>query len=863
MDAIFRLTRKQTTSRLEVTFDPAGPPAILPEGVYSPFNSQNTLFRYEALWAMLLPTTTTFRMCDIWRGYWAQRLLWEIGARLAFFPPNAYQQRNAHSYMEDAEDERDMYFETDRLLKFLSNWSCPQEHTFFQCVYMLSVGMAEQKFWKAGDIKVTRLWLEDLVRVGYREPERSRLSIKDTRTIKHRGKVSHIIERQSKENKQHKSGKSELEIRRLLTLKNGTSAYFAASQQNPPSVYTKNSLRLGRASFKANDIATMCSESTKISVKADLITHGEVTYFDDILLVVVFNWPHYSNVKYLETIYRNVFPNIAYCGGNSDVFLAETKELDIDLTFINAPVLIGVYGYACFIAAAQMGYNVTGYMVVGDDVLVNMWNFHGFDKDRIWSNFAVHIFNVNNGTNWSWWGFQVGEQAYNKSMAAIRKQQREQSRDTPHQDYIHNGRPDSWRLEKFSNPVSVKPAKAFLSTFFQNTGGASNCPHAVSDVYYIPARLAPSAVHYMSLFARQGLMVELAIATTIYGLSVRDNIQFFSGDNLWLDQRLDPWRKFNPLSFFLHPVKFSNSSNLQPLCSQYLTTLLNKIYQVGSEAFQSNNTSHASRRAYIERLQRSYMERQDLQKTWLQQELLAMKRRKEKLMDQMEHKEEMVSENEQKLHAQPKQQRNSLRHASPLQLENKDQSDDRDTLQLERKASKLSGSHKLHRKQLQSEETQPRPRRNENHPEGKETSNERLRHENGDHAQQHEEVLNLSLDNPDADEPHLDENLFEEESDEDLNNQEQSKDQNPKSKPRLKKYRDEHQDDEKLNPNLENNLELDEPDERSVEEADEDPPPQPQPAVGAPQPGKANQIQQSKYHANTKTSLRHNVRDEY
>ncbi len=67
MDAIFRLTRR-FRSALQVVFDSTATPVALPLGLMSPFNSQHTLFQYEALWALLLPKTTTFRVCDIWRG---------------------------------------------------------------------------------------------------------------------------------------------------------------------------------------------------------------------------------------------------------------------------------------------------------------------------------------------------------------------------------------------------------------------------------------------------------------------------------------------------------------------------------------------------------------------------------------------------------------------------------------------------------------------------------------------------------------------------------------------------------------------------------------------------------------------------
>ncbi|XP_046365358.1 probable glycosyltransferase STELLO1 [Haliotis rufescens] len=172
VDALFRLTRKQTHSQINVTFDDRAPPAIVPAGVFSPFNSQNTLFLYDALWALLIPTTTTFRVCDIWRGYWAQRLLWEMGGNLGFFPPNAFQKRNSHSYLIDANDEKDLYFQTERLVTFLSKWRCGADKSFFDCLKRLSKDMCENNFWKESDVILTSMWIRDLNTIGYEEPKR-------------------------------------------------------------------------------------------------------------------------------------------------------------------------------------------------------------------------------------------------------------------------------------------------------------------------------------------------------------------------------------------------------------------------------------------------------------------------------------------------------------------------------------------------------------------------------------------------------------------------------------------------------------------------------------------------------------------
>ncbi|GFS23948.1 conserved uncharacterized protein [Elysia marginata] len=80
-------TRKRADGELDVHFDHAAPTTLLLPGVFSPFDSQNTLFHYDAFWGLLLPKSTTMRVCNIWRGYWAQRLLWEVDGRLAFPPP--------------------------------------------------------------------------------------------------------------------------------------------------------------------------------------------------------------------------------------------------------------------------------------------------------------------------------------------------------------------------------------------------------------------------------------------------------------------------------------------------------------------------------------------------------------------------------------------------------------------------------------------------------------------------------------------------------------------------------------------------------------------------------------------------------
>ena len=169
VDAIFRLTRKHAqTERINLTFDESAPALTLPRGTFTPYNSQNTMFEYDALWALVLPRSVSMRVTDIWRAYWSQALMWLIGGRLAYYPPRTTQVRNAHSYIADAVDETDLYGKTPSLLEFLSQWRCRLELTSLpQCAMQLTNDMAERDYWTQDELPLYLAWFQDLIDVGY------------------------------------------------------------------------------------------------------------------------------------------------------------------------------------------------------------------------------------------------------------------------------------------------------------------------------------------------------------------------------------------------------------------------------------------------------------------------------------------------------------------------------------------------------------------------------------------------------------------------------------------------------------------------------------------------------------------------
>lgn len=163
VDAIFRLTQYR-----DVYFDKKTP-CVLPEGTFCPFNTQNTIFSYESFWGLMIPSTTSFRVCDIWRGYIVQRLLWDLDLRLCFTSPTAVQERNEHNLFKDFLEEQDLYLKSNSLIEFLLNWKSEASY-FPERMENLTRELAGAEYLKKEEIALTQAWIRDLTKLGYQFP---------------------------------------------------------------------------------------------------------------------------------------------------------------------------------------------------------------------------------------------------------------------------------------------------------------------------------------------------------------------------------------------------------------------------------------------------------------------------------------------------------------------------------------------------------------------------------------------------------------------------------------------------------------------------------------------------------------------
>lgn len=178
VDSVFYFTRKTGSETFDIRFDEHAPKVALPQGLMVPLNSFNTLFHISALWALMLPVSVSTMASDVLRGYWAQRLLWEIGGFVVVYPPTMFRHDNIEAY--PFAEEKDLHVNVGRLVKFLASWRS-NKATFFEKALDLSHSMAEEGFWRENDVKMTAAWLEDLVSVGYIEPRVKGFEVKRER----------------------------------------------------------------------------------------------------------------------------------------------------------------------------------------------------------------------------------------------------------------------------------------------------------------------------------------------------------------------------------------------------------------------------------------------------------------------------------------------------------------------------------------------------------------------------------------------------------------------------------------------------------------------------------------------------------
>lgn len=156
VDAIYRLTNADA-----ITFED-GDAIALDKNVWCPFNSQNTVWFNTVFPLLYLPAFASFRMCDIWRSFIAQRILWTMDEHLLFSKASVFQKRNEHNLMNDFEDEVSGYLLNKKICNDLQSIDLKRgreniTENLSRCYRM----MIEKKYLPNEELKLLDSWCNE------------------------------------------------------------------------------------------------------------------------------------------------------------------------------------------------------------------------------------------------------------------------------------------------------------------------------------------------------------------------------------------------------------------------------------------------------------------------------------------------------------------------------------------------------------------------------------------------------------------------------------------------------------------------------------------------------------------------------
>ncbi|RCN49766.1 hypothetical protein ANCCAN_04223 [Ancylostoma caninum] len=389
VDAIYRLLHADKQTGLNEAFNKMAPSVVLEKGIYAPWNSQNTLFNRKAFFILYLPVTVAFRVTDIWRSYFAQKLLHMIGENIAFYPVNAIQIRNAHNYLSDFESERDVYLKTEKIIEFLDEWRCSHKE-ISECTILLAEEFRKRDFWGVTDAKLVRDWIYDLRTIGYQFPPRTK--------------------------------GTEYSIQEQIRGANCRRADFEFDTGREDTMIQKSSQKLKLF----GELTDWCAKANFPEFLQKLLSPSQLatSHTNNLVLanlrksvlVITGNYPWDRTIGLLQRMYQPYFGLTIFCGS----WFPDQYDDDNEAIAENFPRMLHPFNYI-HLTEAEMnkGYaayycmskvkdlrlgNVLGYYVMADDTTFNFW--HGVNPFLV-----MHPIGDRHRNRGIWWTAPVGMKA--------------------------------------------------------------------------------------------------------------------------------------------------------------------------------------------------------------------------------------------------------------------------------------------------------------------------------------------------------------------------------------------------------------------------------------------------------------------
>ncbi|PVD31981.1 hypothetical protein C0Q70_07407 [Pomacea canaliculata] len=278
--------------------------------------------------------------------------------------------------------------------------------------------------------------------------------------------------------------------------------------------------------------------------------------FPDILLIVDFNHPaHYNIISYLELLYRRYFPNILYCGLQPETLKKQivAEKLGFPIYYLHALKDNWQTKYECIQHAMKMCDNFTGYLLIGDDTLINMTNFERTPKYKamVGDEFVrtgEHMNTTQFKYSWEWWGAEGGRSAM---LGVLNELSFRANRDNDHL------------------------AQEFLRNYYSFVNDSTIFHMMAIDFLYVPKRLSSIFLYMTSLFLKYKTNVEVAIPFFVCGLQHPGDVHFVRMISLWANDRDNSQKRFENDLVYLHPFKYHAHFKNAPqgkdfMCQNYL-----------------------------------------------------------------------------------------------------------------------------------------------------------------------------------------------------------------------------------------------------------------------------------------------------
>ncbi|RNA37623.1 transmembrane (DUF288) [Brachionus plicatilis] len=538
IDAMFPFSKKLNNQQINIKFDESAPPFQVPLYKMAPYTSKNTLISYAGFWSLYLPHSVSSQLVDIWRSYWAQRLMWLLNQTVSFSYANAYKSSYTNLYLKDSEGDNYIHLVTKSFVDFLFEWKCLYNF-FYECMIQLTVNMAEEGFWDKSEINSIKNWIFDLQSVGYQEPK--------------------II------NSENRGTNDNFGTNYLF----GDFGYTRIRYS--PEFYTPNELvaHLKNSSSLLPDnvepfqfFKTMCK---KYGITLE-DAKKNVSRKEKFSVLVTFNHePIVENILILSKLYQHKFQNLIFCGykliEKLKIYKDKIRKLD-SFTFIEIEnSLGGIYHYFCLNKAIEMGYKTEGFLLMSDDVFLKYWNLRSFNMNNVWFPFDLTLF-LNPNKPLKEWGHSI------KGFRNLLK---------------------TWdEMEEISKSRSVSEhevniIKNYFNQIDNNQDSKSDLKHirkikiSGADIFYVPKRKFSDFYFLSKMFRKHNTFLEIAVPNILAGIESNNSIQIMNGHYDWVGVPLN-FDRYEKYQVFYHPFKLSKLKYDQ-IGSNYCKYYLSDVFE--------------------------------------------------------------------------------------------------------------------------------------------------------------------------------------------------------------------------------------------------------------------------------------------